>query len=234
MWAAFFDWRDTDRHFTWAGGSLFFGSRLGAVSRRCVYKGCLICRPLGIALNDFTTGEFLDVNGALITPTGYTREEFFSLNYWDLTPAAYEQEELEQLRLLSNHGRYGPYEKEYIRKDGSQYSVLLNGVLIENRAGRQLIWSMVEDISERKKSQRDLEESRSELQNFFDHSVNFMVILDRDGVFEKTNASFTYALGLVSSQVVGKSMFDFIHPEDVEASRLECQKNTLWGGERRL
>ncbi|WP_082086917.1 response regulator [Teredinibacter purpureus] len=187
-------------------------------------QGLFDLSPLGIALNDFTTGEFLDVNGALITPTGYTREEFFSLNYWDLTPAAYEQEELEQLRLLSNHGRYGPYEKEYIRKDGSQYSVLLNGVLIENRAGRQLIWSMVEDISERKKSQRDLEESRSELQNFFDHSVNFMVILDRDGVFEKTNASFTYALGLVSSQVVGKSMFDFIHPEDVEASRLECQK----------
>jgi PAS domain-containing protein len=45
--------------------------------------------PVGIALNDFETGRFLQVNDALVAPTGYSREELLERTYWDLTPAAY-------------------------------------------------------------------------------------------------------------------------------------------------
>ncbi|OOE99290.1 histidine kinase [Salinivibrio sp. MA351] len=107
--------------------------------------------PIGIALNDFATGQFLDLNDALTAPTGYTREEFVSLSYWDVTPKEYEPEEQKALASMQSTGRYGPFEKEYIRKDGSRYPVRLQGMLSTELDGRKVIWSLVEDITERKK-----------------------------------------------------------------------------------
>jgi len=55
---------------------------------------------------------------------------------------------------MEQTGRYGPFEKEYIRKDGSRYPVLLQGMVLHDASGRKLIWSIVEDISERKRMDR--------------------------------------------------------------------------------
>lgn len=107
--------------------------------------------PIGIALNDFHTGQFLDLNDALVVPTGYTREEFESLSYWELTPDEYHAEEEAALASLNKEGRYGPFEKEYIRKDGSRYPVRLQGMLSQDPNGRPVIWSLIEDITERRR-----------------------------------------------------------------------------------
>ncbi len=110
--------------------------------------------PLGIALNSFETGNFIDANPALQKLTGYTMTELYRMDYWKLTPEDYREQEQEQLRLLSETGQYGPYEKEYIHKDGSRKAILLNGMLVSDNTGRKLIWSMIEDISERKRIER--------------------------------------------------------------------------------
>lgn len=117
-------------------------------------RGLFELSPIGIALNDYTTGRFVEVNDALIAPTGYTRTEFLSLGYWDITPEEYATQEALQLRSLKTTGRYGPFEKEYIRKDGSRYPVLLNGMLVHDASGQRYIWSIIEDISERKRIDR--------------------------------------------------------------------------------
>ena len=110
--------------------------------------------PIGIALNDFETGSFIDLNHALVAPTGYSQEEFIQLSYWDITPKEYLPKEKKALADLHETGRYGPFEKEYIRKDGSRYPVSLQGMLSEEADGRKVIWSLIEDISERKKLER--------------------------------------------------------------------------------
>ncbi|GGC97713.1 PAS domain S-box protein [Halopseudomonas salina] len=117
-------------------------------------RGLFELSPYGIALNDYENGHFLDINAALLAPTGYTREEFCQLSYWEITPQEYAPQEEKQLRSMQETGRYGPFEKEYIRKDGSRYPVLLNGMVVNDANGRKLIWSIVEDISERKRMQR--------------------------------------------------------------------------------
>jgi len=106
--------------------------------------------PVGIALNDFATGQFLQVNDALVGPTGYTREELLQMTYWDITPAKYQVDETAQIQAMQHTDRYGPYEKEYVRKDGSTYTVLLSGIRLIDAAGRAVIWSLVQDISQRK------------------------------------------------------------------------------------
>jgi hypothetical protein len=41
------------------------------------------------------------------------------------------QAEAEQLQAVAHTGRYGPYDKEYLRADGSRVPVRMNGVRIE-------------------------------------------------------------------------------------------------------
>ncbi|HBX38622.1 MAG TPA: PAS domain S-box protein, partial [Pseudohongiella sp.] len=117
-------------------------------------RGLFELSPLGIALNDFETGTFIDINPALLAPTGYSEEEFRQLSYWQVTPEEYAEQEQIQLQNMEKTGRYGPYEKEYIRKDGSRYPVLLNGMVVTDANGQKLIWSIIEDISDRKRLDR--------------------------------------------------------------------------------
>ncbi|MFC3533270.1 PAS domain S-box protein [Vogesella facilis] len=120
--------------------------------------GLYALSPLGIALTDLN-GRFLDFNAAFQRICGYPAEELQALDYWTLTPRQYQQDEARQLQQLLSQGRYGPYEKEYRRKDGSLVSISLNGLLLRGRNGEQYIWSIVEDITERKRAEEALRDS---------------------------------------------------------------------------
>ncbi|SFB79502.1 PAS domain S-box-containing protein [Marinospirillum celere] len=129
-------------------------SRLALEQNEARLRGLFEFSPIGIALNDFETGKFIDLNDALLAPTGYTRDEFTSLSYWDVTPKEYAPEEEKALASMIARGRYGPFEKEYIRKDGSRYPVRLQGMVSQEKDGRKVIWSLIEDISERRKLEK--------------------------------------------------------------------------------
>lgn len=107
--------------------------------------------PFGIVLNDYASGEILELNDRLVELSGYTKEEFVRLDQRDITPHEYRLQEKIQRDYLIQTGRYGPYEKEFIRKDGSRCPVVLNGVMVQESNGHKLVWSIVEDISERKR-----------------------------------------------------------------------------------
>ncbi len=120
--------------------------------------------PIAIVLNRLDNGQFLESNQALWGMTGYTEEEFRSLTYWDITPIDYKEMEAKQLELLHTVGRYGPYEKEYIRKDGSRFPVLLSGVRIKDPSGTDLIYSVIQDITELKAKEQALRELNATLE----------------------------------------------------------------------
>jgi diguanylate cyclase (GGDEF)-like protein/PAS domain S-box-containing protein len=107
--------------------------------------------PLGIALTDLQ-GRFVEFNEAFRRLTGYSEAELKALDYWALTPQQYKEAEAAQLESLARTGHYGPYEKEYVRKDGGRVPLQLNGALITGQDGRKYIWSIVEDISRRKRA----------------------------------------------------------------------------------
>jgi PAS domain S-box-containing protein len=111
-------------------------------------RGLFELSPIGIALSDVRTGRFLEVNEQLLRDSGYSQAEFLQLDYWQLTPREYEAQEMQQLALLLEQGRFGPYEKQLRRKDGSCFPVRVKGLLLTNAQGQRQIWSMIEDISE--------------------------------------------------------------------------------------
>lgn len=110
--------------------------------------------PIGIALNDYLSGAFLDVNEALLEPTGYNRNQMMSMNYWDLLPRDFESQRQTIITKLQTERRFGPYEVEIVRADGSTYPAVVRGMRIRNPSQQPLIWTLIEDISERKEIDR--------------------------------------------------------------------------------
>jgi PAS domain S-box-containing protein len=109
-------------------------------------------------------GRYVEFNESFRRICGYTDEELKALDYWALTPKKYEAEEARQLESLARIGHYGPYEKEYVRCDGSLVPLRLSGVLVTDRDGEKYIWSIVEDITERKQTEEVLRRTQGELE----------------------------------------------------------------------
>ncbi len=162
-------------------------------------RGLYELSPLGIALTDMH-GHYVEFNQAFSAICGYSAQELNSLNYWALTPKKYEHEETRQLRSLQSTGRYGPYEKEYIRKDGTLVPLQLSGMLIFGKDGQKYIWSLVEDITARKKSEADLQIAATA----FEAQIGIMVT-DANGVILRVNQTFTRETGYTAEEAIGKT-----------------------------
>jgi polar amino acid transport system substrate-binding protein len=118
--------------------------------------------PIGLGLCKID-GSLVTVNPAYAQIIGYSVAETLQLTYWDITPDKYAPQEEKYLEQLETEGRYGPYEKEYIHKDGHFVPVLVQGLLIEIR-GETFIWSSVNDISERKLLEEKLHHQTAQLE----------------------------------------------------------------------
>lgn len=156
-------WRNADREI---GGLVMYVERLteSVHLRRTISEQKNLIRALfeqsPIGLNLCTLdGVWLQSNPSFLSIIGYTEEEAQGLTYWQLTPRSYDAAEATQLELLRTVGHYGPYEKEFIRKDGRLVPVRLTGFLVE-RDGVSYIWSLIEDLTAQRELETRLEEEQ--------------------------------------------------------------------------
>ncbi|MHB1301160.1 MAG: PAS domain S-box protein [Burkholderiales bacterium] len=144
--------------------------------------------PLGIALREID-GCYVDFNKAYEDICGYTAEELRTIDNWVLTPREYEKEEAKQIQSVLSTGRFGPYEKEYVRKDGKLIPIRLNGVLISTHSGRKYIWSIVEDMTETRRAEAARRESARYLENVLENLQTGVVVHAPDGSVNYMNAA---------------------------------------------
>ncbi len=182
--------------------------------------------PIGLALCRMD-GGLVDINPAYAAIMGRSVEETVKLSYWDITPVKYQEQELEQLKSLEETGRYGPYEKEYIHKDGRLVPVRLQGQIMEQN-GEKYIWSSVEDISESKQSEQKLRRKEEVLLIFVEHSPAAIAMFDREMKYIAASHRFLSDYGLGHQDVVGLSHYD-VFPDVPEEWR-EIHRRCLAGG----
>jgi len=142
----------------------------------------------------------MDANASFLNMVGYSLDELSRLSYWDLTPVDFADQEAEQLENLKTINRYGPYEKEYINKQGHRIPVRLNGVLITDGDGGQYIWSFIEDISEIKHLVDQLRISAAAFE-----SQEPMVITDAANLILRVNHAFTEMTGYTAAEAISQT-----------------------------
>ncbi|MBF0256343.1 MAG: PAS domain S-box protein [Gammaproteobacteria bacterium] len=179
--------------------------------------------PLGIVLTDLE-GRFVEFNQAFCRITGYSREELLELGEWQLTPNRYSPWREVQLRNLRSKGRFGPLEKEYQRKDGSLLAVQWNGLLLREAQDEEYIWAIVEDISVRKASEHELEQSRDRYRRLVnDLGPQFAIYShDMNGVIEFLGKGAEQILRRPLEECIGKHFSELAEwdPGMVEAAQL--------------
>jgi PAS domain S-box-containing protein len=67
--------------------------------------------------------------------------------------------------------------------------------------------------------QQHVPQSETELQEFFDLSIDLLCIVGFDGHFKRVNASLERTLGYSKAELFSRSVFDITHPDDVPPSR---------------
>lgn len=110
---------------------------------------------VGVIYWDLETGQILDANNKFLEMTGYSREDLRrgSLFWNAMTPAEWAAPNAQAVSELTAWGRSRPYEKEYLRKDGSRVPVIVGGALFEGSQREGV--SFVLDISDRKRSEEE-------------------------------------------------------------------------------
>ncbi len=97
-----------------------------------------------------TGGQVTDANDAFLRMIGYSREDLDAggIMWTDMTPPDLIPQDRRVLRDLATRGVCEPYEKEFIRKDGSRVPIFIGPAMFEDN--RDEGFCFVLDLSERK------------------------------------------------------------------------------------
>jgi PAS domain S-box-containing protein len=131
------------------------------------YRKLFDVSPSGIMLNDLN-GYILDVNDAVCRIMGYKKQELIGKHVGMLVPVSARKEIKKHIREILK-GKTFEHEVINIRKDGVLLDIILRETLIQLSDGRTGILAITNNITERKKAERSLQESREQLQRYAHH-----------------------------------------------------------------
>ncbi len=113
---------------------------------------------IGLIIADLK-GHIVEANDAFLNIIGYTREDLTrgQLNRAEITPPEYRHLYEQAMQEVKRTGSHAPYEKEYIRRDGTRVPVLVGTAYIGGP--EDLTVGFILDLTERKRAERALHEA---------------------------------------------------------------------------
>lgn len=115
-------------------------------------------------------------------------------------------------------------ELRFLRKDGSWCYLEVYGT---NQLSNPALVGVVinsRDINEQKQFQEALAQSESKFRSLIQNSLDIITILSREGCIIYESPSVEKILGYHPDNLLGKMVFDFIHPEDIPSAKTAFQK----------
>ena len=111
-----------------------------------------------VAFGDFA-GRIRDANQAFLDLVGYTHEDLEAgrISWLEMTPPEYRDLDYRSQAELRQRGTCTPFEKEYIRKDGSRVTILIGAAFLQEPYDEQdTCVHFCLDLTERKKIEAQL------------------------------------------------------------------------------
>jgi PAS domain S-box-containing protein len=159
-------------------------------------------------------GAILEANDAFLGMLGYTREELESglVDWRHATPAEWLPLDERAIAEMASCGVITPYEKEYVRRDGTRVPVTLGGARIADTDDEQICY--VVDLSERRDSMRRLEESEERYRLLAEALPEIIMMTDEDRRPVYVNRRYEEYTGIAAADVEAKWL-DALHPDDL-------------------
>ncbi|MGB3656097.1 MAG: PAS domain S-box protein, partial [Rivularia sp. (in: cyanobacteria)] len=189
------------------------------------YKRIIESNIVGIYFGDFS-GKIYEANDAFLEIVGYNREDLENglLNSNQMIVGTESQAMIPQIREeLETNGVCTPFEKQYVRKDGTRVSVLTAIACIEGKETEGYSVCFVLDISQRKQAREKLRESEAKFRRIIESNIVGIYFGDFTGKIFEANDSFLQTFGYTRSELENGSLY-WNRMTPPEYSQLDEQK----------
>lgn len=155
------------------------------------------------------------VNEAFTKITGYSPEEVLGKTPRILHGPKTDRAELDKIRSALSRWESVTVEVINYRKNGSEFWNEFSIVPVADRTGWYTHWIAIQrDTTERKQAEQALRQSEERFRSLIENALDIIMILNTDGTIRYVSPSVEKVLGYPVSELVGKKIFEPIHPDD--------------------
>ncbi|WP_051189543.1 PAS domain S-box protein [Daejeonella oryzae] len=144
-----------------------------------IYESTII----GILISNFD-GVVIDANDTFLNMIGYSREELIKgeIRWSEITAPEFIPQSLSAIEDLKSSGQCAPFEKQYIRKDGTRVWVLIGSSALQDHNRAQAVTYII-DITNRKEAfqktdllQKIIDKQQEEFKSVFMNAPAFITV----------------------------------------------------------
>ncbi|MFN6583342.1 MAG: PAS domain S-box protein [Aulosira sp. ZfuVER01] len=175
----------------------------------------------GVAFSKFD-GSISYANEYFLNMVGYTLADMGAGELrWDImTPAEYLSLDAKAAEELRKNGISTPFEKEYIRKDGSRVPIMIGAALLQESEGdREEIIGFYLDLTARKQVEAALRQREEQLQLITNAVPVFISYVDAQQRYRFNNRKYEEWYGIKASQMCGQHIQEIVGESGYEAIR---------------
>ncbi len=185
-------------------------AELALATSEAEFRAVFELSPSGKAQTDPATGRIVRVNHRFCEITGRTADELLELTLLDLThPDDRARDGALSARVAHGERAAWTAETRYVRPDGQVVWVLVTGGLVRDAEGRP--WrtmSVVNDISELKRSQEELRAINARLRTVLESITEAYLVLDGELRFVEVNPVAERLFGRPAAELIGRRYGD--------------------------
>lgn len=179
-------------------------------------------------------GKLVQINNEACRSIGYTKEELLGLNVSDINAEMTTPEAFREFSKTLSHGQPVTIESSHRRKDGSVYPVEVTISCLDTPDGPDVL-AIVHDITERKQTEKALQESENLFRDFFENAPIGFHILGPDRTIIDINDAELEMIGYSREEIVGKKTWsDLVIPALAEQFKKHWNDMKINGSVRNL
>jgi diguanylate cyclase (GGDEF)-like protein/PAS domain S-box-containing protein len=169
-------------------------------------------------LIDAKTGAIVDANMAACDFYGYTLEELRSMHIWNINVMGEQRVREEIANVVAQDRAYFMF--RHMRANGEIRDVEVHSGAIDD-GGRQLLYSIIHDVTERKRAELALQQSEEKYRNIFRFASVGILQSTRDGHLITANVTLSRMLGYSSvEELLQTNLLDDVWVDISERERL--------------
>jgi len=176
--------------------------------------------PDAMLLADPETGKIIDANNKACSLFKKQKHELIGLLQYELHPRQNEGISKNSFKEHFENPEHNnePVENRICCSDGSEIPVEIVGQAIQ-LDGKLLMLGTFRDITERKKAEEALRRSEAIKNKMVSNIGDVIVIIDQKRINQYKSPNVTTLFGWEPHELVGKSIWDTVHPDDLEAGK---------------
>lgn len=173
-------------------------------------------------------GRITDANDKFLRLLGRDRAELArgEINWAELTPPEFRDADLRALQELRETGIDTPYEKEFIRKDGTRVPILIGAAMLDEARHEGV--AFIHDITARRQAEQALRESERQFRGLAESMPQLVWTADADGRTDYVNQRWCDYTGQSPAEACDYGWAEALHPED-RARAAEAWRASLAG-----